>query len=363
MGTGHLSLARKTLQPVRESDTVLETLNPQIFLYISNAFSAPPGEQLNCLNRFFIAKGLSPVTLKNFHEPVSVHNLKEIPSLSEIRDGPLVSILVTAYNTGSYICAALESLLNQTYRNLEIIVVDDCSSDDTPGMIAGIAAHEDRVKLVRLKNNVGTFIAKSIGLQHAKGAFVTCHDSDDWAHPERLARQVIPLLQNDKLVATTSQWLRVRDDGFFYARAVYPMSRLNPASPLFRRKIVKDTMGMWDAVRTGADSEFYTRLNLIFGREAVQRVQLPLTLGAHRPDSLMTNSITGYQTTGMPLTRLKYWEAWTRWHINELRHGKKPVMPDYCEFDSIRPFSAPDEIAVNPELIGQNIHYLKNSEI
>jgi len=104
-------------------------------------------------------------------------------------DGPLVSVLMTTFNTGERASAAIQSLLNQTYRNLEIVVVDDASQDDTPDLIATWARKDARVRLLRLPKNGGTFLAKNVGLTAARGDFVTCHDSDDWSHPLKIELQ------------------------------------------------------------------------------------------------------------------------------------------------------------------------------
>jgi hypothetical protein len=189
-------------------------------------------------------------------------------------------------------------------------------------------------------------VAKTVGLEHARGDFVTCHDSDDWSHPQKLALQMRPLLMNRQVVATTSHWVRLADDGTCYARPVYPLMRLNGASPLFRRREVEDNAGLWDAVRTGADSEFHARLQLVFGRDAVRRLARPLTFGAHRANSLMTAPDTGHTAHGMSPMRLAYWEAWTRWHVAELRAGRKPRMPALLA-QRPRPFAVAPDMGVD----------------
>ncbi|MGM3372065.1 glycosyltransferase family 2 protein, partial [Escherichia coli] len=73
---------------------------------------------------------------------------------------------------------------------------------------------------------------------------MTCHDSDDWSHPEKLFRQISPLLLNHKLICSISDWIRLQDNGIFYARAVYPLKRLNPSSLLFRRADVLQKAGV-----------------------------------------------------------------------------------------------------------------------
>jgi glycosyltransferase involved in cell wall biosynthesis len=239
----------------------------------------------------------------------------------------------------------MASILDQSYRDLELVVVDDASRDDTVAVARSYAARDDRVRLLRLPVNVGTYVAKGLGLLRARGAFVTCHDSDDWAHPERLARQVAALRADPRVVFCTSHWVRMDDAGTYFSQRLYPLARLNPASPLFRREAVLAAAGGWDSVRTGADSEFLARLKLVFPRRAMARLDLPLTIGAHRPGSLMTAPATGQGPNGMSPVRLAYWEAWTAWHIAALRAGTAPALAGGP--DRQRPFPAPAAIEVS----------------
>jgi hypothetical protein len=153
------------------------------------------------------------------------------------------------------------------------------------------------------------------------------------------------------VVFTTSNWVRIQDDGVYYARPVHPLMRINPASPLFRKSVVLNQAGAWDWVRTGADSEFLARLKLVFGRKGMRRIQKPLTFGAHRPDSLMTAAGTGYNQHGVSPIRLDYWEAWGHWHIEALHRGRPLKMP--MDMLSERLFDAPEAIRVSRSAIAQ----------
>jgi glycosyltransferase involved in cell wall biosynthesis len=249
---------------------------------------------------------------------------------------------MTAHNTQDRIGPAIESLLAQSWRNLEVVVADDASTDGTADVVQALAERDTRVRYLRMPHNAGTYAAKTAAFGQSTGAFVTCHDSDDWSHPLRLEWQIRPLLAHPKRVATTSRWVRLTDEGQFHARSVYPLTRLNPASPLFRRQAVEQHAGLWDTVRTGADSEFLARLKLVFGRQSVQALAVPLAFGAHRPGSLMTATDTGHGVHGLSPSRLSYWEAWTRWHIATLRAGGKPVMPrSQSDRETPRPFAFP----------------------
>lgn len=357
----HAALLLRTNQPARARGVLATALNsgqaaryPELHLYQTMASPDQPQQQLERINLFFEAHGLSPVALCNPQVAPGPCNVKlpDLLDLPVVADGPLVSVLMTTFQTGARASVAIESLLNQTYRNLEIIVVDDASTDDTPELVERWALKDKRVKLLRLQTNGGTYLAKSMGLQLARGEFVTCHDSDDWSHPLKIEMQVRPLLENASLVATTSHWVRMQDDGVFYARPVHTLMRLNPSSPLFRRELVLQRMGAWDCVRTGADSEFHARLRLVFGKNAVKRIAKPLALGSHRVGSLMTADDTGYSDTGISPQRLAYWEAWAGWHLDCLRRGTLPHLPlDLTKLSESRLFDAPEEICVRPEQV------------
>lgn len=316
---------------------------------------AKPLKQLERLNAFLQSQGVPLLALRMQDQPPAPCNVTVAHALPSVQ-GPLVSVLMTTYRTGERVSAAIASLLSQSYHNLEIIVVDDASGDATPDIVDTWARRDARVRLIRLPVNGGTYLAKSIGLRQARGEFVTCHDSDDWSHSVKIERQVQPLLEDKTLVATTSQLIRMQDDGMFYARSVYPLARFNPSSPLFRRELVIQRMGGWDMVRTGADSEFYARLRLVFGNRAVKRIAQPLSLGSHREGSLMTASDTGYSDSGVSPQRLEYLESWSHWHLDCLRKGLLPQLPQDLEaLAAERCFPAPEKIALTPKQVREAI--------
>lgn len=353
--TGRTDQARDMLQVCLDSG--MENQNPENYLYYSNASEVlTTVERLKYLNSFLSAHLVPELCLIEDSKPPSSDNVKLAAPLPQYH-GPLVSVLMTAYNSEERIGSAIQSILNQTYRDIELIIVNDASTDSTESIVRGFAEKDSRIKYIRLPRNVGTYVAKNIGMQYAIGEFVTCHDSDDWAHPLKIERQVAPLLANKNLVFTTSHWVRIQDDGVYYARPVHPLMRINPASPLFRRQLVLEHAGAWDPVRTGADSEFLARLKLVFGRKAMKRIVQPLTLGSHRPDSLMTAEDTGYSAAGMSPTRLAYWESWNYWHISELREKRKPALKNFMA--KKRSFEAPESIKVAPADID---YCVKNAE-
>ena len=274
--------------------------------------------------------------------------------------GPLVSILMTTYNSQEFVGSAIESLLSQSYENIEIIVVDDASNDKTISILKSLSKQHVNIKYFLLPHNCGTYLAKTVAFKFARGEFITCHDSDDWSHPERISRQIMPLLINNRLIATTSNWVRIQNNGTLFARGVFPLVRLNPASPMFRRSKVRDCIGLWDLVKTGADSEFIARLELVFGRSSMLKIKEPLCFGSHRSGSLMTDTKTGYKKNGSNKQnhRLDYCEAWGQWHINSLSKYTNPKIKPLNSF--VRSFEASEKLTVSNDTIKIIKQYLKN---
>ena len=301
-------------------------------LYNNIALHMPLAKLAN-LNQIFTHHQLSNIQLSDEQQQLTVTNLRAVEELNNKRKSQSysqlhkVTVIVTTYNASKTIESCIYSLLQQTWRNLEIVVVDDASSDDTLLHLQRLNDQNTVIKVISLPKNIGTFAAKSIGAQYATGEFLTCQDSDDWAHPQKIAEQVQPLIEDDSIIATTSYWVRLDHEGQYYSRQLYPFMRQNPASPMFRLQTVKQKMGLWHIVRTGADSEFFERLKLVFGSEKVIVIKKPLTIASHRPNSLMTSEKFGIYSRTAALSRLDYWEAWRLWYIDTLYQKSCLIMP------------------------------------
>ena len=100
----------------------------------------------------------------------------------------LVSVVIPAYNREKTIREAVESVLEQSYTNLEVIIVDDCSTDRTVENVESIP--DDRVIIIRCKENGGACRARNIGIENAKGEYIAFHDSDDIWHADKLEKSM-----------------------------------------------------------------------------------------------------------------------------------------------------------------------------
>ncbi|PWM77833.1 MAG: glycosyl transferase [Phascolarctobacterium sp.] len=108
----------------------------------------------------------------------------------------LVSIITPAYNAEKYIAETIESVLAQTYSNWEMLIVNDCSTDNTAKIVQSYADKDKRIKLINLTENSGAAIARNTAIQNAKGRYIAFLDSDDLWKKEKLQKQLKFMQQN-----------------------------------------------------------------------------------------------------------------------------------------------------------------------
>ena len=107
----------------------------------------------------------------------------------------LVSIIMPSYNTATYIRASIESVQNQTYKNWELIIVDDCSTDNTDEVVRPLLV-DQRIRYLKNDKNSGAAISRNRALREAKGKWIAFLDSDDLWMPEKLGRQIAFMKEN-----------------------------------------------------------------------------------------------------------------------------------------------------------------------
>lgn len=108
----------------------------------------------------------------------------------------LVSIIMPSYNTGKYIAESIKSVLAQSYRNWELIIVDDCSCDNTDEIVA-IFLEDSRIKYLKNAENKGAAFSRNRALREAKGKWIAFLDSDDLWYPEKLQKQLCFMIENN----------------------------------------------------------------------------------------------------------------------------------------------------------------------
>lgn len=116
----------------------------------------------------------------------------------------LVSIIMPAFNCAEFIGTTIESVISQTYTNWELIIVDDCSTDNTPKIIKEYMLKEMRIKYNRLMKNSGAAISRNKAIELAGGKYLAFLDSDDVWFPEKLAKQIGFMKENEYKFTCTS---------------------------------------------------------------------------------------------------------------------------------------------------------------
>lgn len=109
----------------------------------------------------------------------------------------LVSIITPSFNSAEYISKTIQSVLLQTYDDWEMIIVDDCSTDNSVNIINDFVSIDSRIKLIQLQKNSGAAVARNTGIQYAQGRFIAFLDSDDSWNDRKLEKQVHFMLAND----------------------------------------------------------------------------------------------------------------------------------------------------------------------
>lgn len=150
---------------------------------------------------------------------------------------PLVSIVIPTYNRGHCITACIDSALAQTLGDIEIIVVDDCSSDDTAARVAAFT--DPRVSYLPQPSNRGGAVARNAGIRASRGEFVAFLDSDDLWLPEKLALQIEGLRQAGPGYGLSYTWLRCVDDDGLETMRIHP----DVDGDCFERMLVSNFIG------------------------------------------------------------------------------------------------------------------------
>lgn len=108
----------------------------------------------------------------------------------------LVSIITPTYNCEQYVAETIESVLSQTYTNWEMIIVDDCSTDETENIVNEYIKRDSRIQYHKLEKNSGAAVARTESMKLAKGEYMAFLDSDDLWYPNKLEKQILYMKKN-----------------------------------------------------------------------------------------------------------------------------------------------------------------------
>ncbi|WP_426195269.1 glycosyltransferase [Massilia sp. DWR3-1-1] len=251
--------------------------------------------------------------------------LAPVPAPSE-QGAPLVSVIIAAYNGADYIGATLRSVFAQTLSDIEVIVVDDGSTDHTAALVSAMAVHEPRLRLIR-QSNQGVAAARNRAIGDARGTYVAPVDADDLWAPTKLARQVARIEQcgpETGLVYCWWAWIdqhgalldrspRWREEGNVLARLLQINFTGNASIPLYRLAFVRRHGG------------YSVRLRDL-GCQGCEDWDLVLRIAEHSAVACVPEILVGYRryATSMSAGCAVMWRSGTR-VIDELA-ARQPAL-------------------------------------
>ncbi len=214
----------------------------------------------------------------------------------QFEDPHLVSIIIPTFNSGKYIAKTLKSVGDQSYQNWEVLITDDCSTDDTISVIEKFQKQEKRIRLFRNTVNSGAAISRNKSLENAKGRFVAFLDSDDLWKNTKLATQIKFMTQNKVPISCTSYDL-IDEKGIPLGKTIRSVPRLDYKSHLkntaigmstsmIDRTIVKDKFEFIN-IRTRQDC--YLWITLLKRGHQAYGIEEPLVFYRVRSNSISAN--------------------------------------------------------------------------
>lgn len=267
-----------------------------------------PGAWMALLAEPFTAAGLEPVLLS---DPAAPRFTDLTASAARADAGQTISVVMSVFRPDRDFVAAARAVLNQSWEDLELLVIDDATPPGYEELFAEVAALDDRVRLLRAPRNAGTYQARNLALDHVRGAFLTFHDSDDWVHPRRLELQVRPLLENPALLATRSWAIRAYAD-LTVTFVGYPPNRINASSLMVRTAELRGLAGGFDTVRKSADVELPNRLKALRRGSVLDLPSdIPTAITQLRPGSLSRQDA---RPGWIHWSRITYRDRYYAWH-------------------------------------------------
>ena len=184
---------------------------------------------------------------------------------------PLVSVMMPAYNVQDYIAVAIESILNQTYANIELIVVNDGSNDGTANVVRKYAQKDERVKFIDRTQNKGIAFTRNECISYCKGRYIACMDSDDIALPSRIEVQISAMLK-DPNIDICGAWMKLfgtdnavwknpkQNERIKYGKILFGKIGVNHPTAVFKSVVFRDYKYREDFV--GEDYDLFAMISL-----------------------------------------------------------------------------------------------------
>lgn len=278
---------------------------------------------LKRFNRPFTRNNLRPVTLRDGVD-VPFNRLTGHSAGSTPKQGPLVTVIMTSFKPQrNDVLQAAWSILDQDWTNLELLVVDDGSPAEYEPVLAELEELDERLKVIRMHVNRGTYAARNVAITRAHGEYITGQDADDWSHPQRIESQVNDLLDTPGSAGNQVYTITMTEDLVRTRRGVTPF--IPAASTLMVRTSILRELGGFMPARKGSDNELRDRVSA-YTNCPVHQIPEPLTCMRIRPDSL---SHADFRPGWQHPARRAFWSSYKIWHSSsdrqELRNISEPT--------------------------------------
>lgn len=187
---------------------------------------------------------------------------------------PEISVIMGVYNGERFLAEAIESILFQTFRDFEFIIINDCSTDKSEKIISSF--DDPRIKLINLKENKGLSFALNTGILKSKGHYIARMDSDDVSIPERFEKQVEFFKKNPEVSVLGSAYYEINGNGGIIGKKIFPtgnsklkrmLIRINPffhPSVMMKKDVLLKTGGYDSSMRMLEDYDLWFRVSRNF---------------------------------------------------------------------------------------------------
>lgn len=236
----------------------------------------------------------------------------------------IVSIVTPSYNSSKFISQTIESVLNQTFKEWELIVVDDHSLDGSNRIIEDYIHKDSRIKLITLKKNSGPAIARNYGIEEAKGRYIAFLDSDDLWHPEKLSKQLSFMQEHDIALSYTA-YHRIEEERGEIIDLINVPTNVD-YSELLKQNIIGCLTAMYDTQKIGKVTmpdilkrqDFALWLNILKNVPSAYGLDEPLAYYRVRNSSVSSNKILASkynwklyrEVEKLPLHKAIYYFGW-----------------------------------------------------
>jgi len=329
-------------------DAILAAANLVTTIEVSSIPNLGKKLQLLWINKALAIKKLEPIVFNPELSEVLFDQVDcDVDEATWVTNGARVSVIVPAWNSAEWLGTTVRGLCKQSWRNLEIIIVDDCSEDETLKVARALAKTDSRIKVLANATNQGAYASRNAALEISTGAYITVHDADDWSHPRKIERQVAHLQANSGIVANLSQSVRIDQDTLlFFAQYGREFVRQNSSSLLFTRDQVFQELGYWDEVKFGADTEFHHRIKSRFGMDSAPVAKLGLLSLTRFHSASLTGGGQNSTKRGIIGARRDYLGKFDAWHARGKESGESLYM---ARAANPRPFAIPTQVVRDEE--------------